>query len=147
MLHQCYEENNKKGGEAVYGWCIWQSASNFFITAEFHAIWKNKSGGLIDITKKPDGETKILFVLDGNYKGFDAQKAGGLPKNRLFNVYNGTSETVRQKIDEFIRASYKKHSFVTYTLTSRFVEKSNEAAYKKAEENERCLLLELSKLM
>ncbi|WP_165742184.1 SEC-C domain-containing protein [Pseudoalteromonas sp. Z1A6] len=59
----------RMGGEIVFGWQIWKA--NFLIEAEFHAIWKTKSGELIDISRKAISPDKILFVQDSNrvYEG------------------------------------------------------------------------------
>ena len=50
------------GGEMVLGWVIWQ-LPNTFTEGEYHAVWK-KDSNLTDITVKPDGETKIVFLPD-----------------------------------------------------------------------------------
>ena len=67
MLGDCfgnvenYVKNN--GGRIQYGWIIWE-IPNFFLEAEFHAVWINEDGEYIDITPKVDGERKILFLPD-----------------------------------------------------------------------------------
>jgi hypothetical protein len=53
----------KRSGRIQYGWTIWQCA-NLFVEGEFHAVWVTPRGELIDVTPKPDGETRILFVSD-----------------------------------------------------------------------------------
>lgn len=59
----------KIGGELISGWAIWQWA-NILIEAEAHAVWKNPSGDLIDITPH-DGEKEIFFLPDDKvvYRG------------------------------------------------------------------------------
>lgn len=54
---------SQHGGEAVLGWCIWERPT-LLLHAEFHMIWRSPEGELIDITPKPDGEVRILFVPD-----------------------------------------------------------------------------------
>ncbi|ENY6785229.1 hypothetical protein ACF1CY_002693 [Providencia rettgeri] len=51
------------GGEAVYGWMIWEDRKKGFIEAEFHVVVKNGSQ-YIDITPRYNYEDKILFVED-----------------------------------------------------------------------------------
>jgi len=64
------------GGKLQYGWTIWEWP-HIIIEAEFHAVWVNSDGKLIDITPKPDGEKKILFLPD-NKKQYEGEK--------IFNV-------------------------------------------------------------
>lgn len=49
------------GGTLVNGWTIWLWP-RVVITAEFHAVWRNPAGELVDIT--PKRERRILFVPD-----------------------------------------------------------------------------------
>jgi hypothetical protein len=51
------------GGKMVLGWCIWERPG-INLNAEFHAVWKSPDSKLVDITPKPDGETKVLFLHD-----------------------------------------------------------------------------------
>lgn len=51
------------GGTHAFGWIVWEWP-NAIWTAEFHDVWKNPDGELIDITPKPGGESSILFVYD-----------------------------------------------------------------------------------
>lgn len=55
----------QKGGERVLGWQIWQHAQ-IMIEAEFHAVWRDPSGVLRDITPKPGGISRILFLQDAS---------------------------------------------------------------------------------
>jgi SEC-C motif len=50
---------DEEGGEIVYGRMIWLGKA--MIEAEWHAVWQ-KDGCLVDVTAKPDGEGRILFV-------------------------------------------------------------------------------------
>ena len=50
-------------GDMQHGWIIWE-LPNEFLEAEFHSVWISPSGEFIDVTPKPDGETRILFVTD-----------------------------------------------------------------------------------
>jgi hypothetical protein len=57
----------KSGGTIQYGWTIWQSA-NVLIEGEFHAVWVSPQGQYLDVSPKPDGETRILFLPDNSRK-------------------------------------------------------------------------------
>ncbi len=52
------------GGQAVSGWTIWYTPGSL-IEAEWHVVWDDGTGKLLDVTPKPDGETRILFIPDG----------------------------------------------------------------------------------
>jgi len=51
------------GGSVRYGWCVWLWEGNL-VEGEFHAVWQSPDGNLHDITPKPDGEERILFIPD-----------------------------------------------------------------------------------
>ena len=53
----------RDGGACVYGWMIWEYPG-FLVEGEFHAIWQDPAGALVDISPKPDGEQLILFLAD-----------------------------------------------------------------------------------
>ena len=72
------------GGEPVFGWSLWEW-SGALITAEFHAVWQDRQGALLDINPKPRGETSILFVADHRYPAdFDFDQR---PRNRRARLY------------------------------------------------------------
>ncbi len=51
------------GGSSVVGWQVWE-LPGILIEGEFHAVWKNPDGVLIDVSRKDDGENQILFIPD-----------------------------------------------------------------------------------
>jgi hypothetical protein len=51
------------GGTPIFGWAIWEWPG-VLIEAEFHAIWKDESGSLRDISPAPDGVSSRLFLPD-----------------------------------------------------------------------------------
>lgn len=63
----CFGNIRKKisrdGGSIKYGWCVWLWDGKL-IEGEFHAVWQSPAGTLHDITPKPDGEHRILFIPD-----------------------------------------------------------------------------------
>jgi hypothetical protein len=62
-IYNVQSQVSANGGGMVLGWCIWER-QGINLTAEFHAVWKSPDSELVDITPKPDGETKILFLHD-----------------------------------------------------------------------------------
>src|SRR5688572_33242240 len=51
----------KDGGTIQYGWMIWEHPG-VLVEGVFHAIWRNPSGDLLDITPTRDRENRILFL-------------------------------------------------------------------------------------
>ena len=66
-LSNCEAEQKTTGAQIVHGWMIWEDKKNKHISAEFHAVIKNKNK-LLDITPRADNEEKILFVPDNTKK-------------------------------------------------------------------------------
>lgn len=64
------EQVRRCGGEQVVGWAIWEWRK-VMIEAEFHAVWRDPDGNLVDVTPKPFEMPKILFLPDPNrrYEG------------------------------------------------------------------------------
>lgn len=53
----------RDGGQRLLGWTIWLRPS-VFIEAENHCVWQNDEGAVCDVTPTPDGEKRILFLVD-----------------------------------------------------------------------------------
>jgi hypothetical protein len=81
----------KFGGKLQQGWTIW-SIPEKFIEAEFHAIWIDKNGKPLDISPKPYGEERILFLKD------DEKKSNGEPVGNIRKVLLDTAEFRAMKI-------------------------------------------------
>ena len=97
-IENVHRKVREEGGEAVYGWQLWEHP--YMIEAEFHSVWRNSNGDLIDITPKDDREIeKILFVLDKNqiYDGVQVENA------RI----NTTDSILVDDIIEIERAKYR----------------------------------------
>ena len=76
------------GGTIRFGWIIWEYP-RIYLTAEFHAVWVNSTGRLIDITPKPDGERRIVFAGDPTYSpDFDFTKRPNNRRTRIFRPDN-----------------------------------------------------------
>ena len=64
---ECFEATAKHvaefGGTSVYGWQVWEWPG-ILIEGEFHAVWKNPDGVLLDVSRKDEGENRILFIPD-----------------------------------------------------------------------------------
>lgn len=71
---ECFQAVNRQveeyGGFVLYGWRIWEWR-DVLIEAEFHAVWKDPKGSLLDVAPVPSGEESILFLPDPNrqYEG------------------------------------------------------------------------------
>ena len=57
------QQVNDHGGEIVYGWIIWLWP-RVMAEAQFHAVWRDPAGDLLDVSYKQDAETRILFITD-----------------------------------------------------------------------------------
>jgi hypothetical protein len=78
------EKIKNAGGSIRFGWTIWEWP-RVLLTGEFHAVWVDVADKLIDITPKPHGETRIVFVPDPTYpEDFDFDKR---PLNRRQRLY------------------------------------------------------------
>ncbi|MEJ0058174.1 MAG: hypothetical protein WDM79_00585 [Terricaulis sp.] len=50
------------GGRRAHGWAIWQFTE--LVIAEFHSVWENADGALVDVTPPKWNAKNILFVED-----------------------------------------------------------------------------------
>jgi hypothetical protein len=72
-----------------------------YLTPEFHAVWADPSGTLIDITPKPDGERHILFAADMSYPpNFDFGQRPGSQRVRIYQP-PARPELVQARISRF----------------------------------------------
>jgi hypothetical protein len=67
-LNNCHINNLVKmklyGGSIVFGWLFYQDRINDFTEAQFHSVWCNENGKLIDITPREDKEKRVMFLPD-----------------------------------------------------------------------------------
>jgi hypothetical protein len=78
------EKVRHEGGAVVFGWTIWEWPG-VILNGEFHAVWANQNGTLLDITPKPQGEQQIIFVPMQNYpQDFNFKER---PRNRRIRTY------------------------------------------------------------
>jgi hypothetical protein len=65
LPNECFENVRLQvaahGGGIRYGWMLWEWPA-ILLEAEFHAVWANPQGSLLDVTPKVDGEKQILFL-------------------------------------------------------------------------------------
>lgn len=54
------------GGLRVHGWVVWQYPRA--AQAEFHSVWRNADGDLVNITPHRNDQAEILFVEDPSLK-------------------------------------------------------------------------------
>lgn len=66
LVSECFPNVERKvresGGRMIIGWQVWKSAN--LIEAEFHAVWEDPDGELLDITPKEPPFERILFIED-----------------------------------------------------------------------------------
>jgi hypothetical protein len=112
------------GGEALLGWTIWEWPG-ILLEAEFHAVWEDSNGRLIDPTPKADGETRVLFLSDPN-----AVDDGGITPSRHFPLVDW------QEVAEYIDVC-RNHGEEQRNLYMQFrgipVDRVNEFVFEKAE--------------
>ena len=100
------EKTKADGGAIRFGWCIWEYPG-VCLTAEFHAVWVDPTGKLVDIAPKPDSETRIAFAGDPTYPPeFDFTKR---PINRRSPIYQPAdrAEFAQAKIATFTDSQLK----------------------------------------
>ena len=70
-LNECFtivpEYISEHGGEQVIGWAVWEWPK-VMLEAEFHCVWRNPEGRLIDLTPKPKDFSEIVFLEDRKKK-------------------------------------------------------------------------------
>lgn len=111
---ECIENVKKKinrdGGSIQYGWAIWEWP-HIMVEAEFHAVWVDQQGNLIDITPKEDNQEKILFLKDNS-----RTYTGNRIDNFRLNISNNPSVIklieVSQKLTEAINKDDKEAIFI-----------------------------------
>jgi uncharacterized protein YchJ len=66
-LGKCFQNVGRKietcGGDVRHGWNI-KICANLLLDAQYHAVYTDPQGRLIDITPSQDGEKRILFLRD-----------------------------------------------------------------------------------
>jgi hypothetical protein len=91
LANQCHanvpRHARRSGGDCVFGWKVWEGDG--YVEAEFHCVWRDPSGRLVDITEDDSDETRILFFIDPNRR----YKAGAPEGNRVLLL----SEAGRQQ--------------------------------------------------
>lgn len=65
--HECFsivpEHVIAHGGEQLIGWAIWETPG-MLIEAEFHTLWQDPQGNLVDLTPCGTPHQNILFLPD-----------------------------------------------------------------------------------
>jgi hypothetical protein len=82
----------KHGGKRVHGWALWELPDG--LIGEFHSVWEDASGALIDITPPRFGSS-TMFIRDRQMdiypmpNGFVLQNDRRLPPHQPFWHANG----------------------------------------------------------
>lgn len=69
------------GGKRVHGWALWQYPSG--VMGDFHSVWENSDGTLIDVTPSKFDQSQVLFVRDRITDIYFIQGVFTLPTNRM----------------------------------------------------------------
>ena len=70
------DQARNAGGESVIGWALWE-LPGLFIEAEFHAVWRNPDGEMVDISPKTRQTQRILFLPDPSAR-YDGRQVNNL---------------------------------------------------------------------
>lgn len=65
----------------MHGWALWQYSTG--IMADFHSVWEDADGTLIDITPPKFGASQTLFVRDRAAEIYQINGVFALPTNRM----------------------------------------------------------------
>lgn len=130
VLDDCYmdveRQVNECGGALIYGWQIWEWPY-VMIEAEFHAVWKNPEGKFIDVTKKRDGETRIIFIPDLT-REYEQKQIDNLRlalwNHNLVHEYIRTCEQIHRHFDEN-RVSELESNVDAVEMTKLYDRKAN----------------------
>lgn|GEM_PF-4054397 len=60
--YNCLDQQMSKGGQAIYGWSLWQHGQVF--VAQHHAVWRDDFGVYHDPTPNQSGTNTSLFMPD-----------------------------------------------------------------------------------
>lgn len=88
------------------GWIIWEDPG-LLVEAEFHVVWADPGGNLVDVTPKPDGEQRILFVRDSSVIWDFSAPVGNKRKFLVDTLQTRQLAEINSKLDA-LRARYWK---------------------------------------
>lgn len=101
----CFENVDRKiarsGGSKLHGWAIWHIPDRYF-EAEHHAVWQNKTGGLIDVSPQMGQRRRMLFLPDPNWVS-DAMQ----PRQNILAPDGSSTETL-----EFVRLGNQRNALL-----------------------------------
>ncbi len=90
----------KHGGRRVHGWALWYYEGNG-VMGNFHSIWEDPDGVLVDVTPPKFGQTEIMFVRDRNVCIASGGEGFIMPQNRMaipfpihVGVFDGAPTTI-----------------------------------------------------
>lgn len=70
-IHRCWfnalhhSHKDVGGGDAIFGWAIWEQEDGASFLAQHHAVWQRPNGKeLVDITPNQEGAPITVFVAD-----------------------------------------------------------------------------------
>lgn len=115
VVNECFPNVQAKiahaDGHMLCGWQLWEWP-HVLVEAEFHAVWVTPEGDMVDITPKPEGEARILFVPDERrrYEGVVVDNVRmPLRDDQLIRHFIEVSEAIVRVMNRGERASQYGH--------------------------------------
>ena len=69
------------GGKRVHGWALWQFCNG--LMGDFHSVWEDTTGKLIDVTPPKFGKNQVMFILDRQADIYQLEDVFVQPNNRM----------------------------------------------------------------
>jgi hypothetical protein len=91
----------QRGGRAQFGWCIWQESTRI-LDAEFHCVWINTTGEMLDVSPRLGNEEFMLFLPD-DVRRFDWMTMTTCatrmwwPREKRYQFWDFNSEPTKHK--------------------------------------------------
>jgi hypothetical protein len=71
----------KHGGKRVHGWALWQFPNG--IMGNFHSVWEDLEGTLVDVTPPKFGANQVMFVRDRQMDIYKERNVFCIQNNRM----------------------------------------------------------------
>lgn len=106
------------GGRRVHGWSCWLFPQG--LMAEFHSVWEDKRGRLIDLTPPKFGSKQVLFVRDASSTICDLGDEFLIPTNRMSPPNDKFWSDGQPTDDPHFRLARSNRYFIAYCKLHSF---------------------------